>query len=126
MSALSTHSSAQLLASNWINASVLMLIHMVDELDALALILEGRVGEGLPAAVLTLIFVGRPLGYYCKSDCAWAGSHTHRGDYRVRGRADDRDGATEIIRNIDGGPSRIDSQAPWKNSNGHAGDHRIG
>ena len=40
---------------------VLMLIHVVDELDALALILEGWIGEGLPTAVLTLIFVGWPL-----------------------------------------------------------------
>ena len=36
-----------------------MFIHVVDELDALALITEGRVGEGRPSAILTLIFVGR-------------------------------------------------------------------
>ena len=88
-----------------------MLIHVVDELDALALILELRVSEGRPAAVLTLIFVGWPLRRHCKSDCGWAGSHAHRRDYRIRGRADDRDGVTATIRNIDGGPSRIDSQA---------------
>ena len=32
------------------------LIHVVDEFDALALIAEGQVGDGLPAAVLTLTF----------------------------------------------------------------------
>ena len=103
-----------------------MLIHVVDELDALTLILEGWIGEGLPAAVLALIFVGWPLRAHWKSDCEWIVSDGDRGDYRICGRVDDRDGATEIIRNIDGGPSRIDSQAPWKNSNGHGGDHRIG
>jgi len=30
------------------------LVHVVDELDALALILEGRIREGGPAVVLTL------------------------------------------------------------------------
>jgi hypothetical protein len=37
---------------------------VVDELDALTLILEAWVGEGLPAAVLTLIFGGWPLRPY--------------------------------------------------------------
>jgi len=45
-----------------------LVMHVVDEFDALALILEGRVGEGLPAAVLTLIFIGWPLRLHCKSD----------------------------------------------------------
>ena len=45
---------------------LIMLIHVIDELDALTLIAERRVGEGRPAAVLTLIFVGRPVRRYCK------------------------------------------------------------
>ena len=48
-------------ASNWINGSIFKFSHVVDELDALTLILEGWVGKCLPAAVLTLIFVGWPL-----------------------------------------------------------------
>ena len=65
-----------------------MLIHVVDELDALTLVLEARVGEGRPAAVLTLIFVGRPVRRHWKSDRYWLDSHRHGGDYRIRGRAD--------------------------------------
>ena len=68
---------------------IVSLIHVVDELDALTLILEGWVGEGLPATVLTLIFIVWPLRAHCKSDCEWADSHAHRGAYRIRGRADD-------------------------------------
>jgi len=76
-------------ASNWMNALVLMLIHVVDELDTLTLVLEGWVGEGLPAAVLTLIFVGWPLRAHWKSDCVWVVSHAYRGYCRICGRADD-------------------------------------
>jgi len=70
-----------------------MLIHMVDELDALALILELRVGEGRPAAVLTLILVGWPLRRHCESDCCRSGSCGNRAGYHISSRADDRDGA---------------------------------
>ena len=70
-----------------------MLIHVVDELDALALILELRVSKGRPAAVLTLILVGWPLRRYWKSDCYRSGSGGNRARYRISSRADDRDGA---------------------------------
>ena len=63
-----------------------MLIHVVDELDALTLIAEGRVSKGRPAAVLTLILVGWPLRRYWKSDELRATSNGNSGDDRIRGR----------------------------------------
>ncbi len=45
-----------------------LFIHVVDELDALALVLERRVGEGRPTAVLALVFVGWAIRPHCKSD----------------------------------------------------------
>ena len=66
---------------------MIMLIHVIDELDALTLIAEGRVGEGLPAAVLTLIFVGRPpLRPHWKSYKRREVSNGYGGDYRISGR----------------------------------------
>lgn len=113
---------------HWINGSMFKLSHVVDELDALTLILEVWVGECLPAAVLTLIFVGGLLHRHWKGDRIWAVSHAHRGDYRIRGRAYNRDGVTiknARIRHIDGSSNRSDSQRLWEKSNCHSGDHRI-
>ncbi len=63
-----------------------MLIHVVDELDTLTLILEGWIGEGLPAAVLTLIFVGwPPLRPHWKSYKRRGVSNGYGGDYRISG-----------------------------------------
>ena len=58
------------------------LVHVVDELDALALILERRIREGRPSVVLTLIFAGRPMRIHCKSYFAWSISGDKRGDFR--------------------------------------------
>ena len=66
---------------------MLVLIHVVDELDALALILELRVREGRPATVLTLIFVGWPVLRRRKSYGNGEASNGYGGNDRISGGA---------------------------------------
>ena len=66
---------------------LIMLIHVIDELDALTLIAERRVGEGRPAAVLALIFVGRPVLRRRKSYGIREASNGNGGDDCISGGA---------------------------------------
>ena len=101
------------------------LIHVVDEFDALALITEGRVGEGRPAAVLTLIFVGRPLVLTEKAMYGPAPTGMVATTVLVAVLITETV-LQQKIRHIGKGPIRIDSYSEWSRSNGHGGDHRIG
>ena len=66
------------------------MVHVVDEGNAITLIPEGRVGERRPAAVLALVFIGRPARYSRrrKSYPERAASNRHSGGYSISGRAD--------------------------------------
>ena len=63
-------------------------IHATDEGNAVALVLEGWVGEGSPTAFLALIVVAWPGRRHFESDAYRAVSNRYGGDYCISGRAD--------------------------------------
>ena len=77
------------------------LLSCIDKAHTVSLVLEfPRDGEGFPAALLALIFVGWWPNSRSDGNAKRSNPNRHRGHHRVRGCIDHRDGVVNIIRYV--------------------------